>query len=398
MIGRPGLDLGDWLESVQGEEWTWYTKRLSPNDTGLTKSNQVGPYIPKPVAFPLLGLEPAAKPDADVSRMWNYWLVSHDQRNELRLVYYMSKNECRLTRFGGRRSPVQDPENTSRLMVFAFRDDGSTLQGWLARSDDEEELIQDWTGQVVPGFPIRRRVVEGQLRLDELFAVPADACNCAMSDLPSHWALEFPAPTALTAEAVSRMGLHDQDVDSRLMRRFECEYSIFRTVEEAHVLPKVSSGFRGVDAFVQVAMSVINRRKSRAGRSLELQLATVFDEERITYERQVMTETGSTVDFLFPSLDRYYNASHGDPDVRMLAVKTTLRDRWRQVLQEGRKIEPKHLFTMDEAVTIPQYQDMKSRGVLLVVPQRRVASYPPPIRTDVLTLGRFVELVRAKAA
>jgi type II restriction enzyme len=397
MIDRPGLELSDWLESVQGEEWTWYTKRLSPNDTGLTKSNQVGPYIPKPVAFPLLGMEPNAKPTANVFRLWNCWLVSHDQHNELRLIYYMSKNECRLTRFGGKRSPVQDPENTSRLMVFAFRNDGSTLQAWLARSDDEEELIQDWTGQVVPGFPIRRRIVEGQLVLDELFAVPTDACNCAMSDLPSHWALEFPAPTALTAEAVSRMGLHDRDADSRLMRRFECEYSIFRTVEAAHVLPKVTSGFKGVEAFVQLAVSVINRRKSRAGRSLELQLATVFDEEQIAYERQVMTETGSTVDFLFPSLDRYYNAPHGDADIHMLAVKTTLRDRWRQVTQEGRKIEPKHLFTMDEAVPIPQYQDMKSRGVVLVVPQRRVASYPPPIRTDVLTLGRFIELVRTRA-
>ena len=118
----------------------------------------------------------------------------------------------------------------------------------------------------------------------------------------------------------------------------------------------------------------------------------------MAYARQQRTEPGSKVDFLFPSLDRYHNASAGDPGIHMLAVKTTLRDRWRQVLQEGKKIEPKHLFTMDQAVTIPTYQDMKSRGVQLVVPQRRVALFPQPIRNDVLTLGKFLTLVKGMVA
>src|SRR5437879_4815113 len=119
-MSSPGMDAAEWLDRVTGPEWTWFTKRLAPNDTGLTKSHQVGPYIPKPVAFPLLGLPDDAKPDGDSDRMWNYWLVSHDQRGELRLVYYKSKHECRLTRFGGKQSPLQDPENTSRILVLAF--------------------------------------------------------------------------------------------------------------------------------------------------------------------------------------------------------------------------------------------------------------------------------------
>lgn len=396
MMKRQPPDLASWLDQVRGEEWTWYTKRLAPNDTGLTKSHQVGPYIPKPVGFPLLDLPPTARPEDDKERLWKYWLVSHDQRGELRLIYYKSKDECRLTRFGGKASPIQDPENTSRILILAFRMDG-VLEGWLARSDEDENIIEDRIGQVVPGIPVQRRVIDGQLRLDELFATTTEVCDCTMADLPPAWGMEFPAPISLSAEAVRRFGGGHLDPDTRLMRRFECEYRIFRTVEEAHVLPTVAGGFPRVEEFVSVAMSVINRRKSRAGRSLELQLATVFEEETVPFESQVTTEPGSVVDFLFPSLDRYQAAAAGDTGIHLLAVKTTLKDRWRQVLQEGRKVSPKHLFTLDEGVTLATYQDMKSRGVQLVVPQRRVAHFPEVVRNDVLTLGGFLDLVKGAA-
>jgi hypothetical protein len=387
-------DLSEWLAGIQGEEWTWYTKRLAPNDTGLTKSHQVGPYIPKPVAFPLLGLPEDARPEGDVDRYWAYHLASHDQRSQLRLIYYKSKNECRLTGFGGKASAIQDPENTSRILVLAFHPGDRLMEAWLARDDDEGGEIELSVGQVVPGIPIRRRVVNGQLMLDELFATAVDVCAVGMAELPPAWALEFPAPTAITGEAVRRIGGHELDVDTRLMRRFECEYRLFRTVEESHLLPRLTGGFAAVDDFVSVARSVLNRRMSRAGKALELHIETILTEEEVPFERQVATEPGSIVDFLFPSLERYQAASNGDPGLRMLAVKTTLRDRWRQVLQEAEKVAPKHLFTLDEGVSLATYQDMKSKGVELVVPQRRVAHFPEPVRHEVMTLGRFLDLVR----
>lgn len=387
-------DLEEWLDAIQGEDWTWFTKRLAPNDTGLTKSHQVGPYIPKPVAFPLLELAEDARPGRDVDRWWDYRLVSHDQAARLRLIYYLSKNECRLTGFGGRRSAIQDPENTSRILVLAFRPRDLTLEGWLARDEDEERLIEERIGQVVPGIPVRARVVNGQLTLEDLFPTTALPCEARIADLPPAWALEFPAPTAITAEAVRRFGGQGLDADTRLMRRYECEYRLFRTIEEAHLLPRLAGGFAAVDDFVSVARSVLNRRMSRAGKALELHLETIFQEEAIPFQRQAMTEPGSSVDFLFPSLARYEAAAAGDPGLRMLAVKTTLRDRWRQVLQEAAKVTPKHLFTLDEGVSLATYQDMKQRGVELVVPQRRVAHFPESVRTDVMTLGRFLDLVR----
>ncbi|MDQ3524435.1 MAG: type II restriction endonuclease [Chloroflexota bacterium] len=164
------------------------------------------------------------------------------------------------------------------------------------------------------------------------------------------------------------------------------------------MLPTLAGAFSQVDDFVSSAMSVINRRKNRAGRALELHLATVFQEEGVSFQAQVMTETGSKVDFLFPSLDRYQGATSAASDIHMLAVKTTLKDRWRQVLQEGKKVSPKHLFTLDEGVSLATYQDMKSRDLQLVVPQRKVAHFPEPVRQDILTLRTFIELVKGAAA
>ena len=394
MIARP--ELGTWLADVSAPEWRWFAKRLSANDTGLTRSNQVGIYLPKSVAFPLLGIvEGPGQRRVDRDRHWQYRLLSHAQAGELRLVYYASKDECRLTRFGGKASAVQDPDNTSRILMLAFREDGR-LDAWLARDDDDEDLIQSRLGQIVPGVPLHRRVVDGQLRLDELLPTTGRGCDVSMSDLPMTWALDFPPPSEISAEAVRRVGT-DRDPDSRLMLRYECEFRLFRVVEEAHVLPAVREGFADVEGFLHVATSVLNRRKSRAGRALELHLATIFEEEGLAFESQVTTEPGSIVDFIFPSADAYLRANGEAADVWMLAVKTTLRDRWRQVLAEGRKLHTKHLLTLDEGVSPAQYDQITNDGIKLVVPRRNLSHFPARVRDEILTLDAFVNLIRGPA-
>lgn len=400
MIERVSTDLGEWLDGISGAEWTWFAKRLSANDTGLTRSHQVGIYLPKEVAFPLLHIPyplPADFDQVNPDRHWDYRLVSHGQQSDLRLIYYNqgTRNECRITGFGGKSSAMLDPENTSAVVVFAFRDDGR-LEVWLARDPEQADLIEGRVGPVVPGIPVHRHIVDGQLRLDEL--LPREACDVSLADLPSTWGMDFPPPVAITAETVRRIPPANLDPDSRLLRRYECEFRIFRIVEEAHVLPTIRGGFTEVDPFLSFASSVMNRRKNRAGRSLELHVEAILSEERIVYTPQAVTEPGSKVDFLFPSLTHYQQADPEDPTLHILAVKTTLKDRWRQVLEEARKIRRKHLFTLDEGVSLPQYQAIKATGLELVVPQRNVAKFPEPVRLDLLTLSKFLDLVRPPAS
>ena len=74
----------------------------------------------------------------------------------------------------------------------------------------------------------------------------------------------------------------------------------------------------------------------------------------------------------------------------MLAVKTTCRDRWRQILNEADRIPTKHLLTVQEGVSETQFREMRESGVQLVVPRRLWSHYPAAVRAELLSLDTFV--------
>ena len=78
----------------------------------------------------------------------------------------------------------------------------------------------------------------------------------------------------------------------------------------------------------------------------------------------------------------------------MLAVKTTCKDRWRQILNEADRIPNKHLLTLQEGVSENQFNEMKVAGVQLVIPAPLISSYPPSVRPHLQTLESFIGDVR----
>lgn len=60
-----------------------------------------------------------------------------------------------------------------------------------------------------------------------------------------------------------------KDPDSILLRWTDQEYALSRAIEHARNGDIVARGFASVDDFVIMANRVLNRRKSRAGKSLE---------------------------------------------------------------------------------------------------------------------------------
>lgn len=74
----------------------------------------------------------------------------------------------------------------------------------------------------------------------------------------------------------------------------------------------------------------------------------------------------------------------------MLAVKTTCKDRWRQVLNEADRIKSIHLFTLQEGVSPAQFREMKQAGITLVVPSALHKKYPDAIRSELMSLGGFI--------
>ena len=61
-----------------------------------------------------------------------------------------------------------------------------------------------------------------------------------------------------------------------------------------------------VNEFIKYSHSVSNRRKSRTGNSLELNLESIFRYEDLSFETQAITELKKKPDFLFPLLRPAY--------------------------------------------------------------------------------------------
>ena len=223
------------------------------------------------------------------------------------------------------------------------------------------------------------------------------SCWLDIDEIPRQWLELFPSPEAIFGMALALQPHLDVTVDDRVMRRRDCEYAVFRSVEYAVESRSIERGFDSIDAFLTKAQTILQRRKSRSGRSLELQLQTVFTEENVACAFQPITESGNRPDFIFPSQAAYDDLSYPSERLRMLAAKTTVKERWRQILNESERIPMKHLFTLQEGVSVQQFAQMRDANVRLVVPRSLHTQYPRSVREDLMTLQDFVSEVRSIA-
>lgn len=390
------IDLTDWIgeNDFAQDGVVWCVKRLSANDTLATQAHQAGSYMPRDFmfeVFPEIARPQDENPDAE----FNLYVDSHADHRKVRAVWYNQKtrNEVRITRFGGSSSALLDPESTGALAIFSF---GPAVGGfsqechvWVCDSAPEEDLALDTVGWVEPGtFRFAGR--DGYA---ESAGINQD-CRIAPDEIPSAWIDEFPAAAELMSKAIELRPLDGLDPDERLIRRRDCEFEMFQSVEEALALPVVRRGFTSMDEFIAFAQTTLQRRRVRSGRSLELHTRQILVEEGLVEDQDFThggeSESGKRPDFLFPSKACYDDPSYPAERLRMLAVKTTCRDRWRQVTDEANRISTKHLLTLQEGVSDGQFKQMKSAGVQLVVPTGLIESYPKSLRPELITVESFI--------
>ena len=92
--------------------------------------------------------------------------------------------------------------------------------------------------------------------------------------------------------------------------------------------------FADIDDFIKTALSILNARKARAGRALENHIEFLFREAGLPFEMRATVE-GTRPDVLMPGKKAYDDALRGrypTEKLIMIGVKTTCKDRWRQVL------------------------------------------------------------------
>lgn len=103
-------------------------------------------------------------------------------------------------------------------------------------------------------------------------------------------------------------------------------------------------------------------------------------------------------DILIPSEEAYMDATWPEHRLFVIGLKTTCKDRWRQVLNEGRRVKAKHILTLQQGITANQLQEMQEARVSLVVPKPLHGKYPKAWRASILDLGGFIDTVKERLA
>ena len=210
----------------------------------------------------------------------------------------------------------------------------------------------------------------------------------------------FPSTSIFSEYARSTLDIIPviDDPDEALLLSFDREELLFKIFERYLVIERMKKGFGDdgldVDQFITFSLSVHNRRKSRAGYSLENHLEFVFNCHEILYTRGAITERRSKPDFLFPGIDYYKNEQFNAAYLKMLGSKTTAKDRWRQVLPEADRIENKHLITLEPSISLTQTNEMKSHNVTLVVPSKIKSTYTKEQQNEILTFSGFLNMLK----
>lgn len=258
-----------------------------------------------------------------------------------------------------------------------------------------------------PGFSIREDLETEQDRIEFASRFILESIGIVVETSEETWLdamLEkfqgsFPTTREFSAFARSTLkGINPQDgADDVLMAWLEREEILFRTLERHFIGDRLTQGFDGdVDGFISFSLSVQNRRKSRVGLALENHLECLFAEFGVRYSRTAVTENKTKPDFLFPGHVEYHDPEFNATKLTMLGVKSTCKDRWRQVLAEANRIERKHLLTLESAISLNQTNEMQTKNLQLVLPHRLHESYTEAQRAWLMDVSSFIALVQKR--
>lgn len=189
-----------------------------------------------------------------------------------------------------------------------------------------------------------------------------------------------------------------EDPDSALIVWFDEEEHLFRLLERHIVASQLQQGFGengdDVDAFIKFSLGVQNRRKSRAGHGFENHINEILIAHQLQFERNARTEGKQKPDFLFPGEAQYHDEGFDVSRLKMLGAKTSCKERWRQVLAEAKKIERKHLITLEPAISQDQTDQMHEMNLQLVVPLSIQHTYTDSQLKGIISFKDFITKIK----
>lgn len=390
-----------WVEKSQKV----FIKKLSRNDCAWADSrengHQNGPYIPRSVAesdfFPVLSSNNPKKPHVFDVKYPTFWLAS-GEISLSNIKYYSVRNPGKpnqMARYewqhtGVPKEQFQELSPASILLVGKLSSPEKQFGYWFVVVDSASHEAQE----VETYFNLESDFHYGLFdphdyrpsldSVDAFIAILAEAMREGkLDDLIRKQTLPPPEQLALQAQQkwMDENGRKDLDPfnmkcpgDVVMSISRDIEYSIYRQAElrlcAARAAKIVLEGkddpvarlVRGLPALDSIFLSASQTRKSRAGLSFEHHVGRLLRDGRIKYAAQMVIGSRRP-DFVLPG-----DQEGNDGDSLILSLKTTLRERWKQLSKE-KAFGPIYLATVDDRISSEAVAEMASTDICLVVPE-----------------------------
>ena len=257
--------------------------------------------------------------------------------------------------------------------------------------DDDIEDIQAALGvEVIKSWALYEKGLKPPESEDDCINKKFREFASAVDDFPKGEAFSETTRSTIL-DCVTNFGTLDSD--AQLVRLVLEEYELYKMVERKIREPEVQRLFASIDDFLETAQRILQARKSRAGRSLENHMEYLLKEAGIPFEmRQTVDDTRP--DIIIPSKANYDDKHYPDRKLFVIGVKTTCKDRWRQVTKEAPRIKHKHLLTLQKGISAKQLEEIHRSKVTLIVPESLHKEYPVSFRPQLLSVKAFVEKLR----
>jgi hypothetical protein len=364
-----------------------YCKYITANDAGSTGAHQAGYHVHKngwPLFFDVPGTKGENK-DVFVTIKWQA-----DFETSSRFIYYGvgTRDEYRLTRFG-KGFPFLADENVGDLLIICKTGDSYFEAFVLSHDEDIEDFFAALNISSADVNGIIRKQFE-QNAEEKLLKCFFSFLSSLKIDFPETSSIAYKARQCYIGSYNTSEAIIKANPDKELLNWINAEFQLFKVIENDRYSSRIKTPFKNVEDLVEIANTILNRRKSRAGKSLEHHLSEIFRIFGLSYQSQITTEDNKKPDFLFPGIKAYQSPGYDPAKLVVLAAKTTCKDRWRQILNEADRIKTKHLFTLQQGISRNQLDEMYKYNVQLVVPKSYLNSFPQEYRPRILTLQGFI--------
>lgn len=299
----------------------------------------------------------------------------HRSRSEYRLYY--------------RLPGLDEAARPDDLLVLCRSGGGTNLQGVIARPGTRMERQLEGLLRLGDHASLRRLIVRDALPAAGLGVEEWVGSLLSDAEAPSltEAVLKHPvfagAVQRRAAPATKVMAEAGRDIarqvwggglnaDAFITRGLEAESDLYFAIEKQvgtrALHDMLDAGPVELDIMLAWALKIQQSRKSRRGQSLQHHFGFLLDREGVPYTPQCQTEGKERPDFVVPGHAAYHDSRFPAERLRMVACKSTVRERWAQILKEADRIPEKYLLTLDGTMSADVIRTMHQLGLRVYVP------------------------------